>query len=75
MKMTVKWNANFGRDLARQIERSLSKVTFPIEVAEIDVESLDDACRKILLRLGGQRDWGRFTSPEAILSHVEQVPS
>ncbi len=26
-------------------------------------------------RLGGGRDWGRFTSPEAILSHVEQSPS
>ncbi len=26
-------------------------------------------------RLGGGRDWGRFTSPEAILSHVEEPPS
>ena len=25
-------------------------------------------------RLGGGRDWGRFTSPEAILSHVEKDP-
>ena len=25
--------------------------------------------------LGGGCDWGRFTSPEAILSHVQQVPS
>ncbi len=25
-------------------------------------------------RLGGGRDWGRFTSPEAFLSHVEKDP-
>lgn len=49
--MTVKWNANFERDLTRQIERSLSKVTIPIEVAEMNVESLDDGCRRVLLRL------------------------
>ncbi len=51
MKMTVKWNANFERDLARQIERSFSKVTIPVEVTDMDVESLDDDCRRILLCL------------------------
>lgn len=51
MKMTVKWNANFERDLTRQIERSLSKVAIPVEVAAMDVEFLDDECRRILVYL------------------------
>ncbi len=51
MKMTVKWNADFERDFARHIERSLSKVTIPIELAEMNAESLDDDCRRILLCL------------------------
>ncbi len=49
--MTVKWNPNFERDLARQIEPSLGKVTIPCEVSEMNVESLDDDCHRILLRL------------------------
>lgn len=49
--MTVKRNANFERDLARQIERSVSKISIPIEVSGMNVEALDDDCRRILLRL------------------------
>ena len=51
MKMTVKFKENFERNLARQIERSIRKVKLPIEVSEMDVESLDDDCCQILLCL------------------------
>ena len=40
----------------------------------IRAKDLKDRLAELSHRLGG-RDWGRFTSPEAILSHVEQVPS
>ena len=40
----------------------------------VRAEDLKERLTELSCRLGDGRDWGRFTSPETILSRVEQVP-
>ena len=56
--------------------RSLCVLYEGVQFADyVRAKDLKGRLAELSRRLGGERDWGRFTSPEAILSHVEQVPS
>lgn len=56
--------------------RSLCILYEDIQLTDyVRAKDLKDRLAELSHRLGGGRDWGRFTSPEAILSHIQQVPS
>ena len=56
--------------------RSLCVLYEGLQLADyVRAKDLKERLAELSRRLGGGRDWGRFTSSEAILSHVEQVPS
>ena len=54
--------------------RSLCVLYEGMQLADyVRAEDLKGRLAELSCRLAGGRDWGRFTSPEAILSRVEQV--
>ena len=56
--------------------RSLCVLYEGMQLADyVRAEDLKGRLAELSCLLGGGRDLGRFTSPEAILSHVEQVPA
>lgn len=56
--------------------RSLCVLYEGMQLADyVRAKDLKGRLAELSCRLGDGRDWGRFTSPEAISSHVKQVPS
>jgi len=56
--------------------RSLCVLYEGMQLADyVRAKDLRERLAELSRCLGGGRDWGRFTSPEAILAHVEPATS